>query len=62
MKNWKLIAEGLDGGLSAADIKKIAPLLDGLEAAFRPLADGLPIGMEPAVVFDPETEPIHDNL
>jgi hypothetical protein len=49
MKNWKQIAEA--AGLDIPDIGRIAPALDGLEAAFRPLAGAIPHDAEPALVF-----------
>ena len=52
MKNWMLIAAGLETGLSEAEIEEIAPVLDALEASFRPLAAALPHESEPAVTFD----------
>ena len=51
------MAEGLGAGLPEADIEKITPVLEGLEAALRPLIDSLPIASEPAVFFDATTEP-----
>ena len=59
MKNWMLIAAGLETGLAESEIEKIAPVLDALEASFRPLAADLPHEAEPAVTFDvsPEEQP-----
>ena len=51
MRNWKQIACGLSLAIPESDIEKIAPVMDGLEAAFRPLADEIPHDVEPAVVF-----------
>jgi hypothetical protein len=51
MKNWKEIALASDVGLSDADVDRIAPGLDALEQAFRPLAATLSFEVEPAVVF-----------
>jgi hypothetical protein len=56
MKNWMLLAAGLDTGLSATEIEKIALVLDALEAVFRPLAAALPHEAEPAVTFDAAVE------
>ena len=56
MKNWMLIAAGLETGLSEAEIEEIAPVLDALEASFRPLAAALPHETEPAVTFDVSPE------
>jgi hypothetical protein len=49
MKNWKQIAEG--SGLDIPDLERIAPALDALEAAFRPLAGAIPHDAEPSLVF-----------
>ena len=49
MKNWKQMAEA--AGLSIPDIERIAPALDGLEAAFRPLVKTIPHDVEPALIF-----------
>jgi hypothetical protein len=57
MRKWQQMAEGLGAGLSEADFEKITPVLEGLEAALRPLIDSLPIASEPAVFFDATTEP-----
>ncbi len=59
MRNWKLVAAGLDAGLSETEIEGITPALDALETAFRPLAAALPYEAEPAVTFEapPEDRP-----
>ena len=49
MKNWKQMAEA--AGLAIPDIERIAPALDGLEAAFRPLIKTIPHDVEPALIF-----------
>jgi hypothetical protein len=58
MRDWKLVAAGLDLGIPAGDIDKIAPVLDALQASFRPLVEAIPFETEPAVVFPlpPEEE------
>jgi hypothetical protein len=56
MKDWKLVAEGLGLGLSAADIERITPALDALESAFRPLAGNIPHETEPALAFEAPVE------
>ncbi len=38
-------------GLAIPDIERIAPALDGLEAAFRPLVKNIPHDVEPALIF-----------
>ena len=52
MKDWKLIADGLRLDLSPADIERITPPLDALEASFRPLAANIPYETEPALAFE----------
>ena len=56
MKNWKLIASGMDLGIPEPDLDKIAPVIDAMEGAFRPLASVIPHETEPAVVFHPVPE------
>jgi len=56
MKDWKAIAAGLDTGLSDADVEKITPALDTLEAALRPLSATIPYETEPAFIFEAPPE------
>ena len=51
MKNWKKIAEAHDLRISETDLERVAPALDTLEAAFRPLTKTIPDDVEPAVTF-----------
>lgn len=51
MKNWNKIAEANDLHIPETDIQRIAPSLDALEAAFRPLTKNIPDDAEPAVTF-----------
>jgi len=51
MKNWKEIAEASDLRIPESDLDRIAPALDALESAFRPLAGNIPDDVEPAVTF-----------
>jgi hypothetical protein len=51
MKNWTKIAEAMRPEIPAADLERIAPPLEALEAAFRPLTARIPLDVEPAVVF-----------
>lgn len=51
MKNWKKIAEGNDVHVPESDLEHIAPALDALESAFRPLARSIPDEVEPAITF-----------
>jgi len=51
MRNWKQIASGFNLDIPESAIDKIAPVMDGLEATFRPLAGKIPHETEPAVIF-----------
>jgi len=51
MKDWKKIASGHGLNIPETDLDKIAPALDTLEAAFRPLVETIPHDVEPAVTF-----------
>ncbi len=42
MTDWKKIAAALDPLIPAEDMENIAPVLEALEAAFRPLQRSLP--------------------
>ncbi len=56
-RDWKQIAAGYGLEIPAADLDRIIPTLDALEAAFRPLTADIPETVEPAVVFyTPEVE------
>jgi hypothetical protein len=57
MKNWKKIATGNGLDIPDADLERIAPALDALEAAFRPLAREIPASVEPAVIFRAAEDP-----
>ncbi len=59
MKDWSLIAAGLDLKVPPGELEKITRVLEGLEAAFRPLATSIPPEIEPAVTFacPPEEKP-----
>ena len=56
MKDWKLVAASLDPRLPEADLTAIAPVLDTLEEAFRPLASTLAYEDEPALIFEASPE------
>lgn len=58
MTDWKAIARARGLAIPEAEIEAIAPRLDALEAAFRPLAANFTPDQEPAAVFraDPESE------
>ena len=51
MKDWKLLAKGLNLDIPENDLEKIIPTTDALEAAFRPLTANIPHETEPAVIF-----------
>jgi len=51
MRDWKLIAAGQGLNIPEGDLQKITQVLDGLEAAFRPLGASIPPEIEPAVTF-----------
>ena len=51
MKNWQKIAEAYDLRIPDSHLERIAPSLDTLELAFRPLTKRIPDDVEPAVTF-----------
>ncbi len=51
MNKWKAIARARELGIPDESLDAIAPVLDALEAAFRPLAATLSEDIEPAVTF-----------
>jgi hypothetical protein len=55
-RDWKKIAQGNGLAIPEGDLGRIAPPLDALEAAFRPLVRDLAPEMEPAVVFQVSEE------
>jgi hypothetical protein len=57
MKNWELIAAASDFDIPQAELERIAPVLDALEAAFRPLVGNIPPETEPVIFFRPEEQP-----
>ena len=46
MTDWKKIAAALDPPIPAPDLEKIVPVMEALEAAFRPLQRSLPPGAD----------------
>jgi hypothetical protein len=56
MKDWRAIAKAHGLDLSARELDRIAPALEALEAAFRPLVRELTPGIEPAVAFSVEED------
>lgn len=57
IKDWRKIAEAYGLRIPDPAMGRIAEALDGLEAAFRPLARSVPHNVEPAVVFRASSEP-----
>jgi hypothetical protein len=49
VKDWKAIAEA--SGIRIPEIERAGAALNGLEAAFRPLARSIPYDVEPAITF-----------
>ncbi len=51
MQNWKLIAAASGFDIPEEELNRIVPVLDALEAAFRPLVKKIPVETEPAFVL-----------
>lgn len=51
MIKWLAIAQARQLGIPDEQIEKIAASLDGLEVAFRPLIQTIPLQDEPAVIL-----------
>jgi hypothetical protein len=51
MTNWTALAQARALDIPAAAVEAIAPSLDGLEQAFRPLLAKLPFTLEPAITL-----------
>lgn len=51
MKDWKQLAAARDLNIPAEQLERIVPVMEGLEASFRPLARGLKPEVEPAPVM-----------
>jgi hypothetical protein len=56
MKDWRAIAKARGLDLPAGELDRIAPPLEALEAAFRPLVRDLTPGIEPALEFSVEED------
>lgn len=56
MKDWRAIAKASGVEIPAPDLDRIAPPLDALEAAFRPLVKDLTPDVEPSVEFRMEED------
>jgi len=46
MTDWKKIASALEPEIPAADVEKVAAVLDALAAAFQPLRASIPTGAD----------------
>lgn len=46
MTDWRKLAESLDPPIPAADLAKIVPVLEALEAAYQPLQRSIPPGTD----------------
>jgi len=46
MTDWKKIASAIEPAIPAEDVEKIVPVLEALEAAFRPLREAIPAGTD----------------
>ena len=55
-KDWKKIAKASGLTIPAAEVDRIAPALDALEVAFRPLVRNIGPDADPAVVFQAAEE------
>lgn len=51
MKDWKKIAAASNLSIPDADLERIRPALDKIEAAFRPMVKTIPHETEPAITF-----------
>ena len=49
--DWKAIAQARKLDIAEEAIARIAPALDALEAAFRPLLEQIPHTVEPAITL-----------
>lgn len=54
MKDWTLLAKAAGLDIPDKDLDRIAPPLNALEDAFRPLVQNLTSDEEPAAVFGPD--------
>jgi hypothetical protein len=51
MTNWKALALARELDIPPAAVEAVAPSLDSLEQAFRPLLAKLPFTIEPAITL-----------
>jgi hypothetical protein len=61
MKDWRAIAQAYGLPLSARGLDRIAPPLDALEEAFRPLISDLTPDLEPCIEFNAECSAFEDG-
>ena len=54
MKDWRQLAKAANVDITAEELERIVPILKGLENAYRPLTKKIPLGTEPALIFQPE--------
>ena len=51
MSDWQAVAKGWDLKIPEEAVERIAPTLDALMAAFRPLVAKVPHALDPAVIL-----------
>jgi hypothetical protein len=51
MSDWQAVAKGWDLKIPEDAVERIAPTLNSLEAAFRPLLAKVPFTLDPAVIL-----------
>lgn len=54
MTDWRSLAKARRLNIPEGELERVAAALEKLEEAFRPLAAGIPLDVEPAVVFRTE--------
>lgn len=56
MKNWRAIASASGLGIPEADMDRVVPVLEALDATFQPLIRTIPHDLEPAIIFHLNSE------
>lgn len=51
MTDWILLAAARRLGIPDEELERGGPVMEALEASFRPLARSIPLEVEPAVLF-----------
>lgn len=51
MRDWKALASAMRLEIPEADLDRIVPALESLEASFRPLVASIPRDVEPAIIL-----------